>query len=754
MGAHLTERRGLLALVVIVLLASGLHPKHHGVWLLEVFPMLIGIPILICTHEQFPLTPLTYRLMAIHAMILMIGAYYTYAEVPLGRWAQDAFGLARNHYDRLGHLAQGFVPAIVLRELLLRTSPLQRGGWLFFLISTSCLGFSALYELLEGACAFVFNQSATTFLAIQGDEWDTQWDMTMALIGAITAQLTLAPLHDRQLHTQADTAGSSSVPPPSRKPVIACIAITITLMPGPAMAAPEIANTSAASHMQLGQSPLQHEQLGLFDGTAFTVTTGRCTNCPTPPQALWYFANETIAIPASQEGQESVHQPPFLMWLGSPELIPHATLGPDQTHLDIPGIDSVSLRLTPKLPTNQSYYNDATGRFFSSHPLRLRGRTVSTAEGPSFEARTIWPEDFLLTPEQTHTVDADDRTISRLMESADRLPADTITTHRLWGNADASWAGKPVLAAVLNGAQGDDDEAHGGHFGMVTGRVGPKGEWADWIVNNFYDPDVVSEKGILPAMVPMDNYLMDLNSGQSYYRPSALLVLVLKQDRISAAYQADIQDVFRRFYRHELDYDHSLLNCAGFSIDELRRLGWQIPLQGPSNRLKATAGYVYMAASDRSLASGLKVYRYFSEELTRLLPRVTFEAIGNDLLHLLQQSNPRRELTPFEQWLREDVEALLYVHIPQIPSSRAMGTSAVASLDEYQQRVPSNRSQWKTVAVPPRPFPSELRIAPAPVEAATIPNPVLALVIGFLVSLAWAGRVLLQRRNRRLMTSS
>ncbi|HEX7765740.1 MAG TPA: hypothetical protein VF443_03445, partial [Nitrospira sp.] len=187
-------------------------------------------------------------------------------------------------------------------------------------------------------------------------------------------------------------------------------------------------------------------------------------------------------------------------------------------------------------------------------------------------------------------------------------------------------------------------------------------------------------------------------------------------------------------------------NCAGFSIDELRRLGWQIPLQGPSNRLKATAGYVYMAASDRSLASGLKVYRYFSEELTRLLPRVTFEAIGNDLLHLLQQSNPRRVLTPFEQWLREDVEALLYVHIPQIPSSRAMGTSAVASLDEYQRRVPSDRSQWKTVAVPPRPFPSELRVTPPPVEAATIPGSVLALTAGCMFGLVWLGRHLIRRR--------
>jgi|CXWL01.1.fsa_nt_gi uncharacterized membrane protein YjdF len=750
MGAHLTERRGLLALVVMILVLSGLNPKHHGVWLLEVFPVLIGIPILIRTHERFPLTPLAYRLMAGHAIILMIGAYYTYAEVPLGRWVQDSFGLARNYYDRLGHLAQGFVPAIVMRELLLRTSPLQRGGWLFFLLCATCLGFSALYELLEGATAFVFNQSATTFLATQGDEWDTQWDMFMALIGAITAQLMLAPMHDRQLRIQTGShIGSSALPHP-RTTKIAGFLIMATLLfgRGPAMATPEPASTTPAAQGQVGQSPLQHEPLGLFNGASFTATTGRCADCPTAPQALWYFADETIAIPTAQKSPGSAAQPPFLVWLGSPELIPQATLSTDHAHLNIPGGDRLPFRLTPKLPTNQSYFNEATARFFNSHPLRLRGRTVSTTEGPLFEARTIWPADFLLTPEQTRAVDANDRTISHLIESADRLPGSSITTHRLWGNADASWAGKPVLAAILNGAQGDDDEAHGGHFGIVTGRIGPHGEWADWIVNNFYDPDVVSEKGILPAMVPMDNYLMDLNSGQSYYRPSGLLVLVLKQDRIPAAYQADIQDVFRRLYRHELDYDHSLLNCAGFSIDQLRALGWQIPLQGPSNRLKATAGYVYMAASDRSLASGLKVYRYFSEELTRLLPRVTFEAIGNDLLHLLQQPDSQRVLTPFEQWLREDIEAVLYVHIPQIPSSRAMGTYAVASLDDYQQRVPSNRSEWKSVAVPPRPFPAELRVAPAPVEAATIPNPVIALMVGFLVSLAWTGRTLLQRHTR------
>lgn len=340
MTSHLAERRVLLTLVVIGLILSGLNPKHHGVWLLEAFPVLIGIPILIRTHDRFPLTPLAYRMMAGHAIILMIGAYYTYAEVPLGRWVQDAFGLARNHYDRLGHLAQGFVPAIVLRELLLRTSPLQRGGWLFFLVCSTGLGLSAFYELLEGASAFVFGQTATTFLATQGDEWDTQWDMCMALIGAITAQLVLAPLHDRQLRIQTGSPIGSSARSHSRTTSIACILITAILLcdQGPAKATPEPASTTPAAQGQIGRSPLQHEPLGLFDGASFAVTTGRCTDCPTtPPQALWYFADETIAIPAAQESQHSTARLPFLAWLGSPELIQQATLSTDHAYLDFPG---------------------------------------------------------------------------------------------------------------------------------------------------------------------------------------------------------------------------------------------------------------------------------------------------------------------------------------------------------------------------------------------------------------------------------
>jgi putative membrane protein len=151
------------------------------------------------TRRRFPLTPLAYRLIFVHALILMLGGRYTYAEVPLGFWVRDALGLARNHYDRLGHFAQGFVPAIVAREILVRKSPLRRDGWLFFLVACVCLSVSAIYELVEWWTAVATGEAATAFLGTQGDPWDTQWDMFLALLGALTAQLTLARVHDRQL---------------------------------------------------------------------------------------------------------------------------------------------------------------------------------------------------------------------------------------------------------------------------------------------------------------------------------------------------------------------------------------------------------------------------------------------------------------------------------------------------------------------------------------------------------------------------
>ena len=189
----------LLALVLAVLAWSGVAPHARFTWVLEVAPVLIGVPVLLATGRRFPLTPLLYTLLAVHACILMVGGKYTYAEVPAGFWVSDALGLARNHYDRLGHFAQGFIPAILAREILVRTSPLRGSRWLPFVVVAFCLAFSAFYEMIEWWTAVLAGASSTAFLGTQGDVWDTQWDMFLALIGAVSALLVLARAHDRQL---------------------------------------------------------------------------------------------------------------------------------------------------------------------------------------------------------------------------------------------------------------------------------------------------------------------------------------------------------------------------------------------------------------------------------------------------------------------------------------------------------------------------------------------------------------------------
>jgi putative membrane protein len=189
----------LLAAVSVALVASGLHPHDRLTWWLEVLPVLVAAPLLVATHRSFPLTPLAYWLIAIHSLILILGGHYTYARVPLGFWMQDWFDFSRNHYDRIGHLMQGFGPAIITRELLLRTSPLAPGKWLFTLVLFSVLGVSATYEFTEWWAALAGGDSAGAFLGTQGDPWDTQWDMFLAGCGAIAAQLALARSHDRQL---------------------------------------------------------------------------------------------------------------------------------------------------------------------------------------------------------------------------------------------------------------------------------------------------------------------------------------------------------------------------------------------------------------------------------------------------------------------------------------------------------------------------------------------------------------------------
>ena len=190
-----------LALTILVLVWSGLAPKDRGTWFMEVAPVFIALPLVALTWRRFPLTTLLAVVITLHAVVLMVGGKYTYAEMPLFNWLRDEFHLSRNHYDRVGHFMQGFAPALVARELLLRTSPLRPGKWLAVVVVLSCLGISALYELIEWGAAMALGEGADAFLATQGDVWDTQKDMAMAGVGAIVALLLFSRWHDRQLTT-------------------------------------------------------------------------------------------------------------------------------------------------------------------------------------------------------------------------------------------------------------------------------------------------------------------------------------------------------------------------------------------------------------------------------------------------------------------------------------------------------------------------------------------------------------------------
>lgn len=201
--ATVTPRRReppiLLGVGLVALVVSAVGAKSLGTWLLEVLAALIGAVLLVVTYHRFPLSPLAYRLILVHSLILMVGGHWTYAEVPAGDWVRDALGLTRNPYDRLGHFAQGFVPAIVAREVLLRRTPLRPGRWLVALVLCVVMAVSATWELFEWLSAVVGGSSANDFLGTQGDVWDTQWDMFMAGVGAITSLLLLSRVHDRQL---------------------------------------------------------------------------------------------------------------------------------------------------------------------------------------------------------------------------------------------------------------------------------------------------------------------------------------------------------------------------------------------------------------------------------------------------------------------------------------------------------------------------------------------------------------------------
>jgi len=371
----------------------------------------------------------------------------------------------------------------------------------------------------------------------------------------------------------------------------------------------------------------------------------------------------------------------------------------------------LGLRLVPKLATNLSYANADTMRFFAQRPVRMRG-TVDAATG-TFVARTIWPEDFKIEADKLQTADAASSGDVDKLVAADKGGATKpFSAKLLWENpgAERAWNGKPVMGFMLNGAQGDDDEALAGHFSFFTGVYPAGGGMADWMFDNFYDMDLVSEKGIVASMVPMDKYMTDLNSGQSWYRPTDMLVLVMKDQRAPLKLQEKFKDQYAKYYAHAIKYDRIHNTCAALIVDPLKQEGWKIPQQGPTPSPIAWAFSKIVQATSKDPNAGKTAYDYMREEPTRVFPRASFDSAGGELLSMAGADGSAplgRELTPFEKEIQEDLEAIIFVRLPQIPSSRAFGRDPAGSFMGYALRRPD---LTKTVDNPPRPFP------PVPVQ--------------------------------------
>jgi hypothetical protein len=458
------------------------------------------------------------------------------------------------------------------------------------------------------------------------------------------------------------------------------------------------------------------DALGLYPASSFRVATGATAGAQTLRQARWYFNGETIAVPAggvpvasyakgvgafddvrawaSTSAAQTLDFPP-LVWIGAQQVLHAARISADGRT-----IDDLELRLVAKHPLNRSYFDRHSVAFLAERPLTVRG----TRDGNAFELRTVWPDDFALSaaPPARHAP------LRELMhETPDGGSRSPFAAWTLWQRGDDDdWTGRPVLGLIVNGAQGDDDEAHAGHFAIVTGRVRADGRTGDWLVNNFYTLDAESEKGIIAAPVPLDAYSGDLNSGQAWYRPSYLVVLVLRDVRAAALVQSALARVYNQFYRHQLAYYHPDANCTSISVDTLRALGWPIPRRGATSRVLAWLGLPWMIVRERSLARAKVAFDYLVADQTRLMPAAALEDAYASVRALVDGAPCDGRLG---RMLATDVDAIAFLRMPQLPSSRAFGGTPVASLREYRARLPRDRTQLKVVPVPPRPFPEPLR---------------------------------------------
>jgi hypothetical protein len=417
---------------------------------------------------------------------------------------------------------------------------------------------------------------------------------------------------------------------------------------------------------------------------------------------LLYFRDEVIATPRSGA--------PRIVWLGSRETFDGAVISDDGRSVTLPGGEVVGFGLVPKYERNLSYFDESSLRYLRGRPLRLRGEFAEVAGQKVFVARTLWPEDFRIDAAALKKVDASGpQDIDALVAQGKGGARGPFQSVLLWENpaAGRDFAGKAVMGFMLNGAQGDDDETHAGHFSMFTGRYDPSGSIADWMFDNFYDMDEVSEKTIIAGLVPTDKYLGDLNSGQNWYRPTDMLVMVMKDDRVPLEIQELFNQRYADYYAHKITYDVHHNPCVALVVDVLRQDGWKFPEKGrtPHPIAEILKKIIQLKAGKEAAR---KVFDTIREEPTRQFPRQAFDMLGGDLLRMegvYGAETVGRDFSPLEKRIKEDMVALIYLRVPQFPSSRPFGRDAAGDVFEYGRRLPKDMSKFRTIVNPKRPYP-------------------------------------------------
>lgn len=464
---------------------------------------------------------------------------------------------------------------------------------------------------------------------------------------------------------------------------------------------------------------------GLDEAAAYAPCDGAQAAPTAGPQAAWYFAGERVAVPSSggapcTRAMRPLHdlrqwsaahasapcERPPLVWIGDAERVDDARLDAAAGTVEAGGA-RVRLRLAPRLPGNSAWFDGSSAAYFAQGTVALRGRSDSDG----FVASALLPGAWRLgpappPPRALPPAASPGLALRALLRERDAA-GTAFEAHTLWSRRrEASWAGKALVAFVLNGAQGDDDEAHAGHLSIATGRVAGDGSLAAWLVDSFYALDLVSEKGILAAPVPFDRYQGDVNSGQAWYRPSWALVAVLDHARAAQRVQSALGRLYRQFWRGQLAYRHTTDNCTSIATDTLRALGLDVPRAGPTARLRAWLALPWLALAHGGLGEARQAYEYLVAERTRLLPAVALEAVFESLWGLAHAPAGDGALA---RELGADLAGLAWLALPQYPSSRARGSAPAVSIDEIRARVPADPARRQIIPLAPRPLPEALR---------------------------------------------